>query len=120
MELQTGLTAAGRWEWATALVASVSTLETEIKSFLKHLEKDEFTLYWPVADVGATPVLRLEHAKPETAAITFVTNHKRTIMPREKEDARIVTALDIASEIQGEITEYLWTLVRKAEGAGSG
>ena len=49
MELQTRLNAAGRWEWATALVASVSVLEPDIKSFLQHLDKDEFTLpYVPI------------------------------------------------------------------------
>ena len=116
MELQTDLKAAGRWEWATALVASISALEHEIKSFLQHLEKDEFTLYWPVADVGSTPVLRLEYAQPETATITFATNHKRTIVPSGKKDSRPVNVLDVMFEIQGEITEYLWSLVQKPRG----
>ena len=113
MELQTDLKAAGRWEWATALVASVSALENEIKSFLEHLEKDDFTLYWPVADVGSTPVLRLEYTRPETATITFVTNHKRTIVRSGKKDPRPVNVLDVMAEIRGEITEHLWTLVGK-------
>ena len=45
MKLQAGLKAARRWEWATELVASVSGLEPDIESFLRHLEKDKFTLY---------------------------------------------------------------------------
>ncbi|MCY4637479.1 MAG: hypothetical protein OXG04_23770 [Acidobacteria bacterium] len=118
MELQVGLKVAGRWEWAIELVASVSALEPEIKSFLQYLEKDEFELHWRVANVASTPALRLEYAKPETATIAFVTHHKSTIVPSEKEGARPVTALDVTSEIQGKITEHLWTLVRKAEEAG--
>ena len=45
MELQTGLKAAGRWEWAIAVINSVSALEPDVESFLQHTEKEEFTLY---------------------------------------------------------------------------
>ena len=114
MELQTGLRAAGLWEWATALVASVSVLEPDIKSFLQHLEKDEFALYWPVDDIRSMPVLRLEYTEPKTKNLTFITNHRRNIVPFEKKSARPVTAGDITGEIQREIAEYLWKLARKA------
>ena len=115
MELQTGLKAAGRWEWATALVASVSALEPDIKSFLQHLEKDEFTLYWPVDDIQATPVLRLEYTEPKTTNLTFFTKHTRNIESFGKKSARPVTAGDITVEVQREITEYLWKLAREDE-----
>ena len=113
MELQTGLKAAGRWEWATALVASVSALEPDIKSFLQYLEKDEFTLYWPVDDIQSTPVLRLEYTEPKTTNLTFFTKHTRNIESFDKKNARPVTAVDITVEVQREITEYLWKLVQK-------
>ena len=113
MELQTGLQAAGRWEWAIALVTSASALESDVKSFLQHLEKDDFTLYWLVSDVRSTPVLRLEYAQPEPTNVTFVTKHTRNVVPSGKEDARSITTRDIISEIQRTITEYLWALVRE-------
>ncbi len=116
MELQTGLKAAGLWEWATALVASVSVLEPDIKSFLQHLEKDEFTLYWSVDDTRSTPLLRLEYIKPKTKKLTFITKHRRSIEFFGKKSARPVTDGDITREIQREIAEYLWGLVRKAKG----
>ena len=114
MELQTGLKAVGRWEWATALVASVSALEPDIKSFLQHLEKDEFTLYWPVDNIRSTPVLRLEYTEPKTKNLTFITKHTRNIESFGKKSARPVTAVDITVEVQREITEYLWKLTRKS------
>ena len=116
MQLQAGLRAVGRWEWAAALVASVSALEPDIKSFLQHLDKDAFTLYWLVGDVRSTPALRLEYTKPDAKTVTFITKHTRSIVPSGMDGARSVTARDITSEIQGKITEYLWTLVRKAKG----
>ena len=114
MELQTGLWAAGRWGWAIALVASVSKLEPDIKSFLQHLEKDEFTLYWPVDDIRSTPVLRLEYTEPKTENLTFITKHTGNIVPLGKKSARPVTAGDITGEVQRESAEYLWKLSRKA------
>ena len=116
MELQTGLKAAGRWEWAIAVINSVSVLEPDVESFLQHTEKEEFTLYWSVGDDRSTPVLRLEYTEPKTANVAFITKHTRSIVPSGKKDARPVTAQDITSEVQREITEYLWVLVRKAEG----
>ena len=115
MELQTGLKAVGRWEWATTLVASVSVLEPDIKSLLRHIEKDEFTLYWPVDDNRSTPVLRLEYTAPKTKDLTFITKHTRNIVPFREKSARLVTVGDITGEVQREITEYLWKLARKAK-----
>ena len=115
MKLQTGLKAAGRWEWATALVASVAALEPDIKSFLQHLETDEFTLYWQVHDVRSTPMLRLEYTKPKTKNLTFITKHTRNIVPLGKKSAQPVTAGDITGEVQREIAEYLWKLARQAK-----
>ena len=115
MELQSGLKAAGRWEWATAVVASVPALEPDIKSFLEHLEKDEFTLYWVVDDMRSTPVLRVEFAESRTNNLTFITKHTRNIVPLGKKSAQPVTAGDIAGEVQREIAEYLWKLAREAK-----
>ena len=115
MELQAGLKAAGRWEWAIAVINSVQQLEPDVESFLQHVEREEFTLYWPVGDDRSTPVLRLEYTDPKTAHVTFITKHTRSIAPSGKKEARPVTAQDITSEVQREVTEYLWVLVRKAE-----
>ncbi len=118
MALQSGLREAGRWEWATALVTSVSVLEPDIKSFLQHLEKDEFTLYWPVDDTGSTPLLRLEYAEPRTKNLTFITKHTRKIELFRGTSARSVTSRDITCEVQRVITEYLAELARKAKVKG--
>ena len=80
MELQTGLKAAGRWEWAIAVINSVSALEPDVESFLQHTEKEEFTLYWSVGDDRSTPVLRLEYTEPKTANVAFITKHTRSIV----------------------------------------
>ncbi len=117
MELQKGLKAAGRWEWAVELVNSVSALEPDIWSFLQHLEKEEFTLYWSVGDVRSTPVIRVEYKEPETTDVTFITKHARNVAPSGETDAQPVTAQDITSEVQRKITEYLWSLVRKTTGS---
>ena len=115
VELQSGLKAAGRWEWATAVVASVSALEPEIKSFLQHLEIDEFTLYWPVDDIRSAPKLRLAFTEPRTNNLTFITRHTRNIVPLGKKSAHSVTAQDITCEVRREITEHLWNLARQAK-----
>ena len=115
MELREGLKAAGRWEWATALVASVSVLEPDIESFLQHLERDEFTLYWPVDDVASTPVLRLEFTEPRTGSLTFVTKHTRMLRPVAKEIPESVTADRIIDIVQSKIAEYLAKLAREAK-----
>ena len=117
MELQTGLKAVGRWEWAAALVASVAALEPDIKSFLQHLEKDEFKLYWPVSYDRSTPVLQLEYTKPDTSKLTFITKHTRDVVSLRKKSTRRVTTQDIKYKIQSEITEYLWKLARKTKNA---
>ena len=116
MELQAGLKAAARWEWAIAVISSVSALEPDVESFLQHVEKEEFTLYWPIGDDRSTPVLRLEYTEPKTGCVTFITKHTRSIASSGKQDARPITAQDVSSEVQREITEYLWVLVRKAGG----
>ena len=115
MELQTGLKAVGRWEWGTALIASVANLEPDIKSFLQHLEKDVFKLYWPVRCDRSTPVLRLEFMEPHTNDLTFITKHTRDIVSPVTNDARPVTTQDIKYKIQNEITEYLRKLAQKAK-----
>ena len=83
-ELQTRLTTAGRWEWAIALVASVSELHPDIKSFLQHQKEDEFTLYWPIDNACSTPALRLEYTEPKTPDITLITKHTRNVEPWRK------------------------------------
>lgn len=115
MEFQTGLKATGHWEWATALVACVSMLEPKIKSFLQHVEKDEFTLYWRVEENRSTPVLRLEYTEPKTKNLVFITKHTRNIVTSRENRVRLITVGDITGKVQREITEYLWKLARKAK-----
>lgn len=114
MKLHVGLKAARRWEWATELVASVSALEPEINSFVQHVEKDEFTLYWPVDHVQSTPVLRLTYAEPDTTDLVFITKHTKNIEPIGKRSSRPITSVDIRNQIQREITEYLWKFAKLA------
>ena len=116
MELQTGLKAARRWEWAIALVASVSMLETEVESLLQHVDKDEFTLYWPVDDKRSMPVLRLESTEPKTKNLIFITTHTRNIVTFGENSPRPVTVGDVTGEVQRKITQYLWKLARSARG----
>ena len=115
-ELQTGLVAAGHWEWATAIIASVADLEPDIKSFLHHLDKDEFKLYWAVGYNRSRPVLRMEYMEPRTNDLTFITEHTRDIVSLGTKDARPVTTQDITYKIQREITEYLLKLVVNDKG----
>ena len=106
-EHETRLKAAGRWEWAVALVASIANLEPDIKSFLQHLDKNEFTLYWSVSGDHSKPELRLEYTKPMTKGITFVTKHTRKVEHFWEKSARPVTDRDIISAVRSKIVEYL-------------
>ena len=114
MELQTRLKRVGRWEWAIALIASVSVLAADIESLLQHAERDDFTLYWLVDDDNQSPpVLRLEYTRPSTTNHTFVTHHTRNIVPFGGKGARPATVSDITDEVRRKITEHLWKLARK-------
>lgn len=116
MELQTGLKAAKRWEWAIALVASISRLEAEVESLLQHVDKEEFTLYWPLDDHQSTPVLRLESIEPKTQNLVFITTHTRNIVTFGEKSPRPLAVGDVTGEVQRKITQYLWKLARNAKG----
>ena len=106
-EHETRLKAAGRWEWAVGVVASISDVEPDIQSFLQHLDKDEFTLYWSVGGYRSKPKLRLEYTKPRTKGIIFMTKHTRNVERIGKKRTRPVTDRDIIRAVRREIKHYL-------------
>ena len=120
-DLKARLQGAGKLEWATALVDSVSKLGPEITSFLEHLEKETFSLYWRIEKEKSTnPSLTLFLNEPsEDEHITIKTDHTKVVSKRNRWggfSGQQTIAKDVEEAIQFELWSYFNKLVPPKDG----
>jgi hypothetical protein len=120
-DLKARLQETGKLEWATALVDSLSKLETEITSFLEHLEKDTFSLYWRIeGENSTTPSVKLFLGEPpKDKETTFKTDHTKEVSERRRwggSSKRPATANDVTEAVQMELWYYFNKLVPPKDG----
>jgi hypothetical protein len=111
-DLISRLKEAGKLDWATALVDSVSKLEPDVDAFLAHVQKDDFPLFWQIEGENATPSLRLLHQEPTSCEQTaFRTDHSKSVTEKRRwkdsTTTRTITVKDITSAVQQKIREHL-------------
>lgn len=118
-ELQERLKEVGKLEWATALVDSVAKLEPQISSFLDHLEKETFSLFWQIEEEAeAKPAIQFvyetEQPSPTRKQTVFRTEHFHLVEEWSKyqtRQKRRITAKDVEATVQEKIREHLDKLV---------
>ena len=118
-ELQERLKDAGKLEWATMLVDSVAKLEPPISSFLDHLEKETFSLFWQIEEEeGTKPAIQFLYETPRPSTMgrqtVFQTDHSHLVEEWDKYQTkrkRRITAKDVAAAVQEKIREHLDKLV---------
>lgn len=106
--LRENLDKIGKLDWATALVDSVYALEGEIRSFLSHVDKEEFILHWSIETENGKGRLSLvydQELSSDQQGIT--TKHKRTIESHKfgRVQKRSVSVRDITDEVQYRLRE---------------
>jgi len=120
-DLKARLKEANKLEWATTLVDSVSKLEPDITSFLEHLEKENFSLYWRIeGENSATPSVRLFlHEPPKDKQTTFKTDHTKAVSEKSRwggSQKRPASARDVMEAVQMELWYHFNRLVPPKDG----
>ena len=103
------------WDWAVSLVDSVSATESDLKSFLSHLEQDHFTLFWEIRGPDTSQFIQMSYHEPPTgSAVVLKTSHSRSIEQFEphglmggKTVLRQIGIRDITKAIQAEIRKHI-------------
>jgi hypothetical protein len=116
-ELYRDLKELGKFDWAVGLVNSVAGLKDEIESFLTHLDKASFTLFWRIETVDGRGILRLLYEDDGNYSdITFSTSHvKETDVWFGKEQRkRRITLKDVTQEVQSKIRDHLDQMLLRA------
>jgi hypothetical protein len=114
-ELMAGLKAVNKLGWATGLVDSVAKLEPDIASFLEHVEKETFSLFWQIEGETGDPSLRLVFDGPLPGKQTvFTTEHSKSVTESydwNRTRNRPITVKDITAAVQEKIREHLDKMV---------